>query len=282
MARINSAPQPNKTPSHSSNKRGRIPAALRHHIPSDGLYKIASFDLGTGYTSIQIADLQAKSGRFTNIKSLEIKHFYRYPGNSKNHRPERTTEVRTICAHIPGETDESKAQHGLEVDSGGDETGAVITDTMKEALYFGPEASKQKEAQKALALRILYLKTRYKDTKLSKHSEIWLLADYLHRMAAAVTLSVVEEGFERDLIWVFTIPSNWGKVSIKLYTRALEASPFLAGRYLLQSEIESGIAGFTYLLPKESKMEDGDVFFAFDIGQGTSVREFPRPLPTSY
>lgn len=149
-------------------------------------------------------------------------------------------------------------------------------------MYSGPEAGKQNETLKALALKIPYLEAGYKHTKLETHPEIWILADYIHGLAERVTLSIVEEGFERDLIWVCTIPSNWNKASHKSYTLALDASPFLVGRYILQSEIESAIAGLTYQSPKQSRLEDDDVFFAFDIGKGTSVREFPHTSPTSY
>lgn len=281
MAPINNTPQLNKTAHQSSNPKGRIPAALRHLTPSDGLYQIVSLDLGTGYTSIHTAELQVTSERFTNLKSLNPKYFHRYRGNFEP-RPESITEAPTKCAHIPGETDESEAQHGMEVDSAGGETGAVIVDTMKEVLYSGPEASKQKETLRALALKIPYLEARYKHTKLETHPEIWILADYIHGLAEQVTLSIVEEGFERDLIWVCTIPSNWNHASHKLYTLALDASPFLVGRYILQSEIESAIAGLTYKCPKQSRLDNGDVFFAFDIGKGTSVSEFPHASPTSY
>lgn len=278
MAKINNTSPPKKTAPPSSNPNGRIPAALRNHFSSDGAHIIVSCDVGTGYTSIHMADLQVKAGRFTNLSSINLRHFYRYSGNS-HHRPELTTEVPTKCAHIPGETEESKAQHGLEVDSAGDETGSVIIDGMKEALYSGPEARKQKKALKDFALKIPYLVSRYNDTELAAYPEIWILADYIHSLAKRVISSIVgDDGFK--LVWAFTIPSNWDKTSIKLYTLALNASPFLAGRYTLQSEIESAIAGLMHQFPKESRIKDDEVFFTFDVGKGTSVREVPGLSPT--
>ncbi|KAF7856816.1 hypothetical protein EAF04_009579 [Stromatinia cepivora] len=277
MAQSKNTLPPKKTGQPRSSSKGRIPAALRNHLPSDGLYKIVSCDLGTGYTSIHIADIEVKSGEFTNLESIKPTHFYRY-SNNPNQRPELTTEVPTICAHIPGETDESKAQHGYEVDPVGDETGAVVIDRIKEALYSGPEAREQNKALRNFALRIPYLMTRYSDTQLAAHPEIWMLADYILWLAQLVTSTIIKEDLQGDLIWVCTIPSNWDKNSIKLYTLALDASPILVGRYMLQSEIESAIAGLIHQSPKQSRMEDGDVFFAFDIGKGTSDFSVSRQI----
>lgn len=277
MARSKNILPPNKTGQPRSSSKGRIPAALRNHLASDGLYKIVSWDLGTGYTSIHIADIEVKSGELTNLESIKPTHFYRYSSNP-NQRPEITTEVPTICAHIPGETDESKAQHGYEVDPIGDETGAVVIDRIKEALYSGPEAREQNKALRNLALRIPYLKTRYSDTQLAAHPEIWMLADYILWLAQLVNSTIIKEDLQGDLIWVCTIPSNWDRNSIKLYTLALDASPILAGRYMLQSEIESAIAGLIHQSPKGSRMKDGDVFFTFDIGKGTSDFSVSRQI----
>ncbi|KAK6591460.1 hypothetical protein H4I95_12190 [Botrytis cinerea] len=226
-----------------SSLKGRIPAALRNYFPSDGIYKVLACDFGTGNTCINHGNIQ---------------------------RPELTTEVPTVCAHIPGETDESKAQHGYEVDPVGDETGAVVIDRIKEALYSGPEAEDKKEALRNFALKIPYLTTRYGDTALAANPEIWMLADYILWLAQLVTSNIVKDDLNGDPIWVFTVPSNWNKGSITLYTSALDASPVLIGRYLLQSEIESSIAGLIHQSPEQSGMMDGDVFFTFDVGKGTS------------
>ncbi|KAK6591796.1 hypothetical protein H4I95_12038 [Botrytis cinerea] len=232
-----------------SSLKGRIPAALRNYFPSDGIYKVLACDFGTGNTCINHGNIQV---------------------DNPNQRPELTTEVPTVCAHIPGETDESKAQHGYEVDPVGDETGAVVIDRIKEALYSGPEAEDKKEALRNFALKIPYLTTRYGDTALAANPEIWMLADYILWLAQLVTSNIVKDDLNGDPIWVFTVPSNWNKGSITLYTSALDASPVLIGRYLLQSEIESSIAGLIHQSPEQSGMMDGDVFFTFDVGKGTS------------
>ncbi|ESZ92641.1 hypothetical protein SBOR_6975 [Sclerotinia borealis F-4128] len=269
MPQIKNVSPPKKTTLPRSISNSGIPAALRIHTPSDGLYKIISWDLGTGYTSIHTADIEVKSEEFINSKSIVPKHFHRYPQNP-NHRPEHTTEVPTVCAHIPGEIDESKAQHRYEVDYIDGETGAVVIDTMKEALYFRSEAMQQNKALKDFALEIPYLVSRYKDTQLAAHPEIWMLADYILWLAQLVRLAVIEEGFQGNLIWICTIPSNWNKHNIKLYTLALDASPLLAGKYILQSEIESAIAGLVHQPLKQLTMKDSSVFFGLDVGKGTS------------
>ncbi|KAM0310580.1 hypothetical protein ACHAO8_007946 [Botrytis cinerea] len=252
-----------------SSLKGRIPAALRNYFPSDGIYKVLACDFGTGNTCINHGNIQVESGEFTNLESIKPTHFYRYSSNP-NQRPELTTEVPTVCAHIPGETDESKAQHGYEVDPVGDETGAVVIDRIKEALYSGPEAEDKKEALRNFALKVPYLTTRYGDTALAANPEIWMLADYILWLAQLVTSNIVKDDLNGDPIWVFTVPSNWNTDSITLYTSALDASPVLIGRYLLQSEIESSIAGLIHQSPDQSGMMDGDVFFTFDVGKGTS------------
>ncbi|QSZ28610.1 hypothetical protein DSL72_003109 [Monilinia vaccinii-corymbosi] len=54
-----------KTGQSRLSSKGRIPAALRNYIPSDGLYKIVSCDLGSGYKSILIAsDLVPVNGYY--------------------------------------------------------------------------------------------------------------------------------------------------------------------------------------------------------------------------
>jgi hypothetical protein len=267
----------NNPPSKKHAPRGLIPAALRAHFPLDGHYKIASLDLGTGYTSVHVADVAAKTGKFTNLKSIRPTHFWQYPGAS-SHRPETITEIASVCAHRRGETDQSKALYGYQADNGdaNDETEAlVIVDTMKVALYSGPEADKQKKILKDLALDVPYLVSRYRDTKLAESPETWILADYILWLVNLVTLVIINEGFERNLFWVCTIPSNWDKSSHKLYADILDSAN-LEHRYVLQSEVESAVAGLMHRSLLHSRLQDGENFFVLDAGKGTSVRSHCR------
>jgi hypothetical protein len=262
-----------KPPGKKDAARGRIPAALRAHFPLNGDHKIASLDLGTGYTSVHMADVEVKSGKFTNLKSIRPTHFWQYPGAS-SHRPETTTEVPSVCAHRRGETDGSKALYGYQADDGGtsDETDALsVVDTMKVALYSGPEADKQKKILKDLALDVPYLVSRYRDTKLAEAPETWILADYILWLVNLVTIVTANERFGRDLFWVCTIPSNWDKTSHKLYADILDSAN-LEHRYVLQSEVESAVAGLMHRSPVHSTLHDGEIFFVLDAGKGTSVR----------
>lgn len=273
----------NKPPSKNHAARGLIPAALRAHFPLDGSYKIASLDLGTGYTSVHVADLAVKSVRFTNLKSIRPTHFWRYPGAS-SHRPETITEIPSVCAHRRGETDPSKALHGYQADNGdaSEETEAlIVVDMMKIALYSGREADKQKEILKDLARDVPYLVSRYRDTSLAEYPETWILADYILWLVSLVTDAVACEDVEEKLFWVCTIPSNWNEASHRLYADILDSAG-LKHRYVLQSEVESAVAGLMHRSLLHSSVQDGEAFFVLDCGKGTSVRSpyrFPHWSP---
>ncbi|TGO22236.1 hypothetical protein BPAE_0177g00300 [Botrytis paeoniae] len=215
-----------------------VPTALLRLILCDGYYDLITCDLGTEFTS------------------------------------EDTKKLPTLASHIPGNPDVSTAKYRYRVDPIGDGQNVVIIDRMKEGLYSGPEAKEQRKDLAAIERRIPYLKDRYTNTGMNDHPEIWLLADYILWLINLV----IPDGTNdtgKPPIWIFIIPSNWSKKSIKLYTIALNASPKLKDRYILQSEIASVLTGLINLSLEGLEMENGTVFCTFDFSISRQISKKP-------
>ena len=257
--------------------KGKIPASLRSHITSDGLYKVVSMDFGTGFSSIVSTDIHTRDQRITNKAKLEIEHFWQYPGNS-GARKQNLREVPTISAHIPGETDGSTALYGLQATSDACDRRYVRHQDLKESLYPRFHTAEQREASKTEVLKYPYIVDRFQSSLLKDYPEHWMTADNIHFYARIVTEHWEWKGYTKPLIWIFTVPSNLRAAEVASFTRILDASPNLYGRYKLESEVESALAALLKLYPKESYLELGDVFFVLDGGRGTMVCELPYSL----
>lgn len=243
-----------------------IPISLRQLFDFDeGEITVVSLDIGTGFSCVYFADGVLQPGGRLQMKSPPIL-FQGYPDNF-NTRPETLKEIPTLSAHVFASDKPETARYGNQASRKAGKN-IFVARTMKEALYSGDEGRNCRQELADAALQVPYLVKRYQGTAIEERPGIWFLADFVHWLADVILQSLQKNS--KTVAWVITIPANWDRRSNALYADALNTSPILEKGFVFQAEVECAIAGVLDRDP-QATMETQDIFFALDIGKGTSV-----------